>query len=90
MSCLSYTCLRSFHCYSHCFISITTDSSLERFMCICLTIKSFLHTLSTDNVNRRDKEGFYFVIMKSSITYDSNFDSLTFDEDKLCATALLI
>lgn len=48
------------------------------------------YILFTNILNRCDKDVFCCVIMNSSVTYDSNYYSLAFDKNELCATALLI
>lgn len=65
------------------------DTSLERFISVFLSLCKIVshYILSADIINRCDEE-VYCVIMKGSITYDSNYYSLAFDENKLCATVL--
>lgn len=45
----------------------------------------------TDTFNRCDKAILFpGIILKSNITYDNRYYSLTFDEDKLCVPEVLI
>lgn len=88
---LRYISLQNLCGYSHYFISIRLWQLIWKVY-VFLSLHEIVpyYILSTDIINRYDKEVFYCVIMKSSITYDSNYYSLAFDENKLCATALLI